>query len=165
MFERNPVDNATVHTVAVEVTLDDASVLSGRTALPPSRALHKLLDGTEGFLFVEPFGGEGQFIPKAAIKSLKVLSTVKTHPLRAEASDASTFDPLRALGLARGASNDDIKEAYHRLAKLYHPDMYSAVTLPPEVAAYLDGRAKQINAAFRLLKPQTITRTTSRRVP
>ncbi len=152
MFERNPVDNATAHTVAVELQLADGSVVTGRAALPPSRMLHKLLEASDTFFFVQPFDGEGQFIPKDTIKGLKVIPTVRTQPLRADASDASTFDPLRALGLARGASQDDIKSAYHRLAKLYHPDVYSSVTLPPEVTAYLEGRAKQVNAAFRLLR-------------
>ena len=31
-------------------------------------------------------------------------------------------DPYRTLGLARGASIDEIKRAYRRLAKIHHPD-------------------------------------------
>jgi len=33
-----------------------------------------------------------------------------------------TADPYRTLGLARGATLDEVKRAYRRLAKLYHPD-------------------------------------------
>jgi DnaJ-domain-containing protein 1 len=152
MFERNPVDNASLVTVAVEITLDDGSVVTGRAALPPSRAIHKLLDGTDPFLFVDQFDGDSAFIPKSAIKALKVVTPVKMQTLYLQPGDASTFDPYKTLGLAKGATWDDIRGAYHRLAKLYHPDVYSAVTLPPEVSNYLDGRAKQINTAFRLLK-------------
>ena len=152
MFERNRVDNASVETVAVEITLDDGCVVTGRAALPASRAVHKLLDGPDGFLFIDQFGGEGAFIPKAAIKALRLVQPVRLQSLYVQIMDATSFDPHKVLGIARTASWDEIKAAYHRLTKLYHPDVYASVALPPEVSAYLDGRAKQINAAFRLLK-------------
>lgn len=152
MFERNRVDNSSVETVAVEITLADGGLITGRAALPSSRAVHKLLDGPDGFLYVDQFGGEGTFIPKATIKALKLVQPIRVQALYIQPVDANTFDPYRALGVAKGAPWDDIKSAYHRLTKLYHPDVFAAVSLPPEVATYLDGRAKQINVAFRLLK-------------
>ena len=152
MFERNPVDTAMTATVAVELTLDDGSVVTGRAAMPPGRQVHKLMDGTEAFLFVETFDGEGSFVPKASIRGLKLINTGRAQPLRVAVADASSFDPWKALGVDKGAAFDDIKAAYHRLTKLYHPDAYAGVTLPPEVAAYLDSRCKQVTAAFRVLK-------------
>ena len=152
MFERNPVDNTMTATVAVELTLDDGAVVAGRAAMPPGRQIHKLMDGADAFLFVETFEGEGSFVPKASIRGVKIVNTGRPQPLRIVATDASSFDPHKALGLEKGASFDEVKAAYHRLTKTYHPDVFAAVTLPPEIATYLDARAKQINAAFRLLK-------------
>ena len=152
MFERNPVDNTVMATVAVELALADGSVMTGRAAMPPGRQLHKLMDTTDAFLFVETFDGEGSFVPKADIKGLKLINPARPQPLRVVAIDASSFDPLKVLGLEKGATSDDIKSAYHRLTKLYHPDAYASVILPPEVTAYLDARCKQVNAAFRVLK-------------
>ena len=31
-------------------------------------------------------------------------------------------DPYQVLGLERGASDEEVKKAYRRLAKKYHPD-------------------------------------------
>jgi DnaJ-domain-containing protein 1 len=152
MFERNPVDNTMTATVAVELTLADGALITGRAAMPPGRQVHKLLDGAEAFLFVETFAGEASFVPKADIKGLKLISPARPQPLRIAVTDASSFDPYKVLGLEKGAGLDAIKQAYHRLTKLYHPDAYAAVALPPEVAAYIDSRCKQVNAAFRVLK-------------
>ena len=39
-------------------------------------------------------------------------------------------DPYRTLGLARGASIDEIKRAYRRLAKIHHPDAAGEKNVP-----------------------------------
>jgi DnaJ-domain-containing protein 1 len=151
MFERNPVDNSAPASVVVEITLDDQTVLTGKATIPHARAVHKLMDGSEPFLYVDVTGGDATFVPKASIKALKILTPTRTQSLPSAQIDSS-FDPHRALGLSKSASFEEVKTAYHRLTKMYHPDVFAAVTLPPEVAAYLDGRAKQINSAFRMLK-------------
>ena len=102
--------------------------------------------GGIGFRFLSPVDAA----PRQ--RFLKLVNPVRTQTLYLPVVDATSFDPYKVLGLAKGADWDAIKSAYHAMTKLYHPDIYSGVALPPEVAAYLDGRAKQINAAFRLLK-------------
>lgn len=152
MFERNPVDSTTLMAIAVELTMKDGAVVTGKAGLPHARSIARLLDGPDAFLFVEGFDGTSNFVPKTDIKGIKVVNTGRTQQLRPAATDASAFDPYKALDVPRTASLDEIKAAYHKMTRLYHPDAYAGVTLPPEVAAYLDGRCKQINAAFVLLK-------------
>ena len=43
---------------------------------------------------------------------------------------APAADPYRTLGLARGASLEDVKRAYRRLAKVNHPDAAGPAALP-----------------------------------
>lgn len=53
-------------------------------------------------------------------------------------------DPYQVLGVTRAASGDDIKHAYRRLAKKYHPDLNPG---RPEI----EQRFKEISAAYTLL--------------
>lgn len=63
-----------------------------------------------------------------------------------------TNDPLILLGLDPGASFDDVRRAYKRMAKLYHPD----VVVGPDASADERREASwdfaRVNAAFDILK-------------
>lgn len=54
-------------------------------------------------------------------------------------------DPYLILGVARGASDDDVRRAYRKLAKEFHPD------LNPNGRAAAEAKIKTINAAFSIL--------------
>ena len=53
-------------------------------------------------------------------------------------------DPYEVLGVSPGASDDEIKAAYRKLAKKYHPDLNNG---SPEAEA----RMKEVNEAYTLL--------------
>ena len=54
-------------------------------------------------------------------------------------------DPYAVLGVDRNASDDDIKKAYRRLVKQYHPDLH-----PDDAAAA--AKMSEVNAAYEQLK-------------
>ncbi|OGR75931.1 MAG: hypothetical protein A2X32_10055 [Elusimicrobia bacterium GWC2_64_44] len=67
---------------------------------------------------------------------------------RAEAP-AGDRDPYEVLGLARGASAEEIKHAYRELANKYHPDKVSH--LGKEFQEIAHRRFKEIQAAYDAL--------------
>lgn len=152
MFERNRVDNRAETLIAVEITMADGGVLAGRAVLPAGRGVHKLLDGEEAFLYVEGFEGGGNFVPTGDIRNVKVIAPPRNVATALFIPDARNFDPHRVLGLEKGASFEQIRDAYHRLSKVYHPDRYAAIDLPKEVKAYLEAMSKNVNAAFQALR-------------
>ena len=72
----------------------------------------------------------------------------KTPPYTPQ-TDIRPTDPYEVLGVPQGASQDEIKTAWRRLAKQYHPDR--AAGLGPELKALAEQRMKEINAAYERL--------------
>jgi DnaJ-domain-containing protein 1 len=147
MFERGRGDGA----VAVEVVLDDGQKLQGKV-LPPDRALAEILNSTSGFLEFQPIGAERMFIAKSAVQCVRPVNAPSKPQLGAANGDEKPFDPSAILGVAPGASREEVHEAYLRQAKAYHPDRYAAAELPPEVREYLGAMARRINAAHDALE-------------
>jgi len=57
-------------------------------------------------------------------------------------------DPYVMLGLAPGASFDEVRAAYRALVKAYHPDRHMAEGTPPEFIRVAEHRMAAINAAY-----------------
>ena len=57
---------------------------------------------------------------------------------------ADKRDYYEVLGLSKGATDDEIKKAYRRLAKQYHPDMN-----PGDKVA--ENKFKEVNEAYDVL--------------
>jgi DnaJ like chaperone protein len=71
---------------------------------------------------------------------------------RAPRPPAERVDPYTVLGVARDASEGEIRRSYRRLIAQYHPDKLSATGASPEALREAEGRAAEINAAYERIK-------------
>lgn len=62
-------------------------------------------------------------------------------------------DPYQVLGIPSTASDEEVKEAYRRLARKYHPDNYSADNPLADLATE---KMKEINEAYDAIKNERI---------
>jgi hypothetical protein len=153
MFERNRVDNALQQmTVLAEITLQDGSVHKGKFVIAAARSIFEVLNGEAKFLEFETFDGSRSLIAKATLASINILTVPSTGGLKARLTDGDQFDPHSVLGLTRGASWDDVRQAFLKLSKIYHPDLYANVALSQEVKDYLAAMARRINVAYHALE-------------
>jgi curved DNA-binding protein CbpA len=60
-----------------------------------------------------------------------------------ELMNTTTLDPYATLGIPRGASEQQVRQAYRRLAKRYHPDLHPTVDATE--------RMQRVNQAWELL--------------
>lgn len=61
-------------------------------------------------------------------------------------------DAYRMLGVAEGASFDEVKKAYRRQMNQHHPDKLVAKGLPEEMMAIAQQKAQDIGRAYELIK-------------
>jgi DnaJ domain len=152
MFDRSKSDNPVeLGGVTVDITLTNEETIKGKMVMPVSRSAADAVNGPGQFIEICPFAGERQYIAKTSIRMLRLVPVPKAV-LGEAIRDLDGFDPHRILGLGHDASWDDTRHAYLKLSKVYHPDRFATADLPPEVADYLSGMARRINAAFAALE-------------
>jgi preprotein translocase subunit Sec63 len=143
-----------VNRTPVLMSMMDGSVMTASIKLPLSNKLSDTLNTSEMFLDVLTIQGEQQFIAKAAIRSVRAMDVPKTNQIDLEIRSAGQgqFEPYAILQVDRNASQDEIRKAYHRMVRLYHPDRISSFDLPDEMMEYARAMLVRINLAFEQLK-------------
>ena len=68
--------------------------------------------------------------------------------IQAEFTGPDASDPYRILGIARDASDEDIKATHRDLVRENHPDKVIAQGLPEEFVAVANEKLAAINAAY-----------------
>ena len=165
MFERsrneNPSDKRE-RAIPVELRMVDGRILKGRFFAGAKRQAYEELNGPGGFIDFQSYNGARELVSKASISAVRLTDIPKANQLR-RGNDVDEFDPHSVLNVPRGAQWEAIRETYHRLSKLYHPDRYANLDLPDEVKGYLDAMSRRINAAFSALeKPHQVQREYAR---
>ena len=147
MFER-----AHENRLSVIVTMADGEVLQGSVRLPLSNKLADAVNNPEPFLdFVTPTG-ERCFIAKHGVRKIEPFNAPRADHLDRHDVNDSRFDPYQVLGVSKEAGPASIKQAYHQLARSYHPDRFAGLELPREMHDYATAMLARINLAYRQLQ-------------
>ena len=141
----------------VSIRLLDGALMRGTVVQSKAHGQSQSVDGvlSNGAPFLEFVSGDGQrkFIAKHQIAYVEPVEPLR-KPVLAPPNDPRFADAFAVLGLDHDCSFEQAREAYHRLAKLYHPDSHAGVELPMEVKRYLSETFKQINTAFTEVRAQ-----------
>ena len=132
--------------VSVEIILEGGQELSGKLMRPPGT--WPSANGGASFIEFRPAAGDRTFIAKAALRSVRPTSGPSAPDLWVGPSEGGNFDPFAILGVKPGSPHEQVRDAYLRQAKVYHPDKYAAADLPREVHDYLSAMVRRINAAY-----------------
>jgi DnaJ domain len=154
MFERNRVDRLNEPekaSTAVEVTLEDGEIVTGRVFFAATRSLGDELNNASGFIDFEAYDGNRFFLAKGSVQVVRPRAVPKADQLARAQTKNDQFNPWTILGIADGSGKDEVREAYHRLVKQYHPDRFAGMELPIEVKDYLNSMARRVNAAYTAL--------------
>ncbi len=153
MFERNRIDNSLqLAAVPADITLDDGRLIKGKFLITATRSIFEVLNGDGHFLEFETYDGERTLIARSALKSVKIMSVPSGSNLKSRLRDGGNFEPHMTLGVASDAPWDEIRSAYLKLSKTYHPDRFATVELPHEVRDYMSAMARRVNAAYAALE-------------
>ncbi|MEZ5922785.1 MAG: DnaJ domain-containing protein [Hyphomicrobiaceae bacterium] len=157
MFERNRIEHqgeAQKKGHIVEVALSDGSVLKGKIFISVTKSLADELNGSGTFLEFHSVSGDKTLLSKARIATVTSFEAPRADQLERGLRQIEGFDAYDVLRVERGASLDEIKSSYHRLAKAYHPDRFAATELPPEMADYVAAIARRLNLAYAMLQDE-----------
>ena len=136
--------------VAVELLMQDGRRMLGKMTVPYGSQLNKQLNGSNRFIDFEDADGTPKYVQKDAV--VELIETKSKKPPKLEPSKAMESDnPYVVLGIEANAGHEQVRSAYARLAKQYHPDQFNAVVLPPEVASYMTGMFERISNAYQML--------------
>ena len=127
MFERNRIDKpfGTERTpVAIEVTLDSGEHLHGKVYVGAGRSVGEELNSPSGFIDFEAHHGQRSFLSKQSVQSISLQQIPRADQFARAQAKSSDFNPWLTLGLAENSGKEEIREAYHRLVKQYHPDRF-----------------------------------------
>lgn len=140
-------------TVQVTITMSTGVQMRGNIFHSKNKTLQEELNKGEMFIEFEPMdGGQKMFLARSVIAAVKEFNVPRVDQMTRRSATLDQFDPYEVLGLTKGASGAEIRNAYVALAKIYHPDRFIRTELPPEVADYLSSIATRINLAYSELR-------------
>ncbi|MDD9910548.1 MAG: J domain-containing protein [Ahrensia sp.] len=137
----------------ITILMTDGRQLIGDLVVNIGGALERTMNNDARFITFADLDGSVRMISKASIA--EVMSRKAAKVVNLPSSDRlDNMDPHALLNVVPGASAQEVHEAWRAQARLYHPDKFAKVDLPPEMRSYTNSMSRRINEAYALLKAQ-----------
>jgi DnaJ-like protein len=130
----------------VELELDSGTIMNGYLFLGQTQRLSDLMNDDRTFLPFEDMDGGITIFTKAMARRVKPVEKAQT----AAAGDGA--DPYTVLGVARDATELQVREAYHQKVQETHPDKLSNLGLSPDLIKFAHERMARINEAYNKIR-------------
>lgn len=138
--------------IPVTITMSTGLTMRGNIFVPKTRSFQDELNRGETFLEFEPIDGQRMYLARSVIAVVKEYNVPKSDQLSKRMGQIEQFDAHEVLGLQKGADAAAVRSAFVTLAKMYHPDRFARLEMPPEVAEYLGAVATRVNLAYAELR-------------
>ena len=137
--------------VSVVITMNDGTELSGKMSCGLSGSIDSSLNNDSQFVQLADENNETNFISKRSIMKLAPKKSAQQTMPKLKVDNAQTGNWSDVLGVTISATPEEVKHAYHDLAKAYHPDLFT-IDMPLEVKQYASSMLTKINIAYEQYK-------------
>jgi DnaJ domain len=137
--------------VTVLISLVDRTTITGNMHKPRTRTLLEFMNYPAQFIEIERKDGSHVDLAKTAIRTIEPYEAPRANQLAQEMQKFESFEPHDVLGVAKGAPREQVRDAYLKMQRMYHPDRYTGTELPSEVADYINAIARRVNIAYSIL--------------
>ncbi|MEE4237897.1 MAG: J domain-containing protein [Anderseniella sp.] len=137
-------------TLEIAARLVDGTVMRGFIVAGITGQLEPTLNKDAPFVEFVGHDGRRAFIAKSQLAAVEPVEPLRKPLLEARKPGTASCHEL--LGVAENCSFDEARDAYHRLVKLYHPDLYANAQLPKEVIRYATDMFSQVSSAWAEIK-------------
>ncbi|MGE0830645.1 MAG: TerB family tellurite resistance protein [Hyphomonadaceae bacterium] len=116
--------------------------------------LEDVLDGLFHIAAVDGAVGARELDYLAAVAEHFGFSEIEFRRIKATNLGPDAHDPYGVLGLLPGASAEEVRQAWRRLAAENHPDRMTQRGAPPEFVAIAKEKTAAINAAYQAIREE-----------
>ena len=128
--------------IAVSLDTGDGEEMVYMFVFPTERVIDTLNDDREFLPFERP-DGTLTIVAKKTILRLSPMDLER---------QIDTRDPYDLLGVTMTATENEVREAYHRAVAAVHPDRVHSLGLPADFLEMATRKAAQLNDAYRKIK-------------
>ncbi len=137
--------------VEVVIKVVDGTQLSGKMVCGLSGSIAATLNNEGNFIELRGVENQVVFVSKNQIGTIEPATNAKQGLPKLKVDDVKTSNWTEILDVGFQATPAEVKEAYHTLAKRYHPDMFT-IDMPVEVKEYANAMLSRINLAYDYYK-------------